>query len=38
VFGSSRIQRGDPIYDQAKKLCYELARLGAISSPAAGQD
>jgi uncharacterized protein (TIGR00730 family) len=29
VFGSSRIQRGDPIYDQAKKLCYELARLGA---------
>src|SRR6185503_15268901 len=29
VFGSSRIQRGDPIYDQAKKLCYELSRLGA---------
>src|SRR5258708_38153155 len=29
VFGSSRIQRGDPIYDEAKKLCYELARLGA---------
>jgi len=29
VFGSSRIQRGDPIYEQAKKLCFELARLGA---------
>src|SRR3954471_16340314 len=29
VFGSSRIQRGDPIYEQAKKLCYELAQLGA---------
>ena len=29
VFGSSRIQRGDPIYDQAKKLCFELSRLGA---------
>jgi uncharacterized protein (TIGR00730 family) len=29
VFGSSRIRRGDPIYEQAKKLSYELARLGA---------
>jgi uncharacterized protein (TIGR00730 family) len=29
VFGSSRIQRGDPIYEQAKRLCFELATLGA---------
>src|SRR5229473_6202939 len=29
IFGSSRIRRGDPIYDQAKKLCFELSRLGA---------
>jgi uncharacterized protein (TIGR00730 family) len=29
IFGSSRIQRGDPIYEQAKKLSFELARLGA---------
>src|SRR5437868_11325278 len=29
VFGSSRIQRGAPIYDHAKRLCYELSVLGA---------
>src|ERR1019366_3326287 len=28
VFGSSRIRLGDPIYEQAKKLCFELARMG----------
>jgi uncharacterized protein (TIGR00730 family) len=28
VFGSSRIQRGDPIYEQAKKLSFELAKMG----------
>lgn len=28
IFGSSRIQRGDPIYDEVKKLSYELARSG----------
>lgn len=28
IFGSSRIQRGDPIYAEVKTLCYELARLG----------
>ncbi|HVR43858.1 MAG TPA: LOG family protein [Thermoanaerobaculia bacterium] len=28
IFGSSRIKRGDPIYDEVKKLSYELARLG----------
>src|SRR6266550_5674472 len=29
VFGSSRIRRGDPIYEEVKKLSFELARLGA---------
>ena len=29
VFGSSRIQRGDPIYEQVKTLCSELAKMGA---------
>ena len=29
VFGSSRIQRGDPIYEEVKKLCFELAKMGA---------
>lgn len=28
IFGSSRIRPGDPIYDQVKKLSYELAQLG----------
>jgi uncharacterized protein (TIGR00730 family) len=28
IFGSSRIQRGDPIYDEVKKLSHELSRLG----------
>lgn len=28
IFGSSRIQRGDPIYAEVKKLSHELARLG----------
>jgi uncharacterized protein (TIGR00730 family) len=28
IFGSSRIRRGDPIYDEVKKLSYELSRLG----------
>ncbi len=28
IFGSSRIRRGDPIYDQVKKLSFELARMG----------
>jgi len=28
IFGSSRIQRGDPIYEQVKKLSAELARMG----------
>jgi uncharacterized protein (TIGR00730 family) len=28
VFGSSRIQRGDPIYEEVKKLCFELAKMG----------
>lgn len=28
IFGSSRIRFGDPIYDEVKKLSYELARLG----------
>jgi len=28
IFGSSRIQRGDPIYAEVKKLSYELARIG----------
>ncbi|HUP47119.1 MAG TPA: LOG family protein [Thermoanaerobaculia bacterium] len=28
IFGSSRIRRGDPIYEQVKKLSMELARMG----------
>ncbi len=28
IFGSSRIRSGDPIYEQAKKLSFELARMG----------
>lgn len=28
IFGSSRIQRGDPIYAEVKKLSYELAKMG----------
>ncbi len=28
VFGSSRIQRGDPIYEEVKKLSFELAKMG----------
>lgn len=28
IFGSSRIRRGDPVYDEVKLLSYELARLG----------
>jgi len=28
IFGSSRISRGDPIYEEVKKLSAELARLG----------
>src|SRR5437879_393880 len=28
IFGSSRIQPGDPIYDEVKKLSFELARMG----------
>src|SRR5688500_17000257 len=28
IFGSSRIRRGDPIYEEVKKLSAELARLG----------
>src|SRR5689334_8103232 len=28
VFGSSRIRRGDPIYEQVKQLSFELARMG----------
>lgn len=28
IFGSSRIRRGDPVYDEVKKLSYELAHLG----------
>ncbi|MFP5247993.1 MAG: TIGR00730 family Rossman fold protein [Thermoanaerobaculia bacterium] len=28
IFGSSRIRRGDPIYEEVKKLSTELARLG----------
>lgn len=28
VFGSSRIRRGDPIYEEVKKLSTELSRLG----------
>ncbi len=28
IFGSSRIRRGDPIYEEVKKLSMELARMG----------
>src|SRR5437660_11333288 len=28
VFGSSRIRRGDPIYEQVKHLSFDLARMG----------
>jgi uncharacterized protein (TIGR00730 family) len=28
IFGSSRIRRGDPIYEEVKKLSTELARIG----------
>src|SRR5438045_2076842 len=28
IFGSSRIQRGDPIYEEVKKLSFELSRMG----------
>src|SRR5687767_10705654 len=28
IFGSSRIRRGDPIYEEVKKLSFELAKLG----------
>jgi len=28
IFGSSRIQRGDPIYEEVKSLSFELARMG----------
>src|SRR5437762_13638147 len=28
IFGSSRIRRGDPIYDEVKSLSLESARLG----------
>jgi len=28
IFGSSRIRRGDPIYDEVQKLSFELARMG----------
>jgi uncharacterized protein (TIGR00730 family) len=28
IFGSSRIRRNDPIYDQVKKLSFELAHMG----------
>jgi uncharacterized protein (TIGR00730 family) len=28
IFGSSRIRRGDPIYEEVKTLSYELARMG----------
>jgi uncharacterized protein (TIGR00730 family) len=28
IFGSSRIRRGDPIYEEVKSLSYELARMG----------
>jgi uncharacterized protein (TIGR00730 family) len=28
IFGSSRIRRGDPIYEQVKKLSFELAQMG----------
>lgn len=28
VFGSSRIRRGDPIYDEVKKLSHDLSKMG----------
>src|SRR6185503_14607828 len=28
IFGSSRIRTGDPIYDEVKKLSFDLARMG----------
>lgn len=28
IFGSSRIQKGDPLYAEVKKLSYDLARMG----------
>lgn len=28
IFGSSRIRRGDPIYEDVKKLSFELSRMG----------
>jgi uncharacterized protein (TIGR00730 family) len=28
IFGSSRIRRGDPIYEQVKQLSFELSRMG----------
>src|SRR5512142_1198130 len=28
IFGSSRIRGGDPIYEEVKKLSYELAKMG----------
>src|SRR5438270_2290097 len=28
IFGSSRIRRGDPIYEEVKKLSFELSRMG----------
>ena len=28
IFGSSRIRRGDPIYEEVQKLSYELAKMG----------
>jgi len=28
IFGSSRIRRGDPIYEEVKGLSYELAKMG----------
>jgi len=28
IFGSSRVRRGDPIYEEVKKLSFDLARMG----------
>lgn len=28
IFGSSRIRRGDPVYEEVKKLSYELSHMG----------
>jgi uncharacterized protein (TIGR00730 family) len=28
IFGSSRIRRGDPIYDEVKKLSHDLSKMG----------